>query len=214
MTDTRVLIADDDAAIRSSLRELLESEPGFAVAGEARDGDEAVELALRLKPDVVLMDVQMPTMTGLEAAQMLCARPGGPSIIMLTTFDVDEFVYQALRAGAAGFLLKNCSPTALLGALRAARDGSSLLAPEVTRRLIERLAPVAADPRVAGLSARQRETLALIAQGRSNDEIAASMFVTPTTARTYVSRLLAELGARDRAQLVVIAYESGFVAAG
>ena len=208
MSAHRVLIADD-VAVRSSLRRLLDHEPDIVVAGEARDGREAVRLALTMELDVVLMDVRMPRMTGLEAVKILSSRPQGPRIIMLTMFDMDEYVYEALRSGASGFLLKNSAPTTVLGAVRAARHGTSLLAPEITARLIGGLAPVRPDARVKTLTVREQETLALIGRGLSNDEIAARLYVTSTTARTYVSRILTKLGARDRAQLVVMAYENG-----
>lgn len=211
MSEIRVLIVDDVAAIRASLRMLVDSEAGLFVVGEASDGREAVRLAGELRPDVVLMDVQMPRMTGLEATRILCDRSGGARVLVLTTFDLDEYVYEALRVGASGFLLKNSPPTEVLHAIRVAHAGNALLAPEVTRRLIERLAPARTDKRIGLLTARERETLVLIGRGCSNDEIAADLHLTATTARTYVSRILTKLNARDRAQLVVIAYESGLV---
>lgn len=209
MTRIRVLIADDEPTIRGSLRLLIDSEEDLDVVGEARDGDEAVQQALTLKPDVILMDVQMPKMTGLEATRVLCARPDGPKIIMLTMFDLDEYVYEAIRAGASGFLLKNSPPASVLSAVRAAREDTALLASEVARRLIERLAPARPNPCLDVLTGRERETLALVGQGLSNGEIAERMVVTATTARTYVNRILTKLGARDRSQLVVTAYETG-----
>ena len=209
-----VLLVDDEASIRASLRALLENEPDINVVGEACDGDEAVEQALRLRPDVILMDVQMPKMTGLDATRLLCARSNGPRIIMLTMFDLDEYVYEALRAGASGYLLKSSSPVRVTNAIRAPGDAGSLFAPEVTQRLIDRLAPVRPDGRLRSLTAREHETLTLIGHGMSNAEISACLFVTPTTARTYVSRLLTKLGARDRVQLVIIAYESGLIQRG
>jgi DNA-binding NarL/FixJ family response regulator len=211
MSTIRVLIADDVAVIRASLRMLVDSEPGMLVVAEAADGSEALRLTEAHRPDVVLMDVQMPRMTGLEATRILCAHVGGPRVLVLTTFDLDEYVYAALRAGASGFLLKNSPPAEVLHAIRVAHAGNALLAPEVTRRLIQRLAPTRDDERVGLLTARERETLVLIGRGCSNDEIAAELFLTVTTARTYVSRILTKLNARDRAQLVVIAYESGLV---
>ena len=212
MTMTRVLLVDDDAEVRASLRLLLKNEPDMDVVGQARDGREAVQRALALTPDVVLMDVRMPVRNGLEAAQDLCARADGPQIIMLTVFDLDEYVYEAMKSGASGFLLKNSSPSSILSAIRAAREGASLLSPEITMRLIEHMAPMRPDKRLAHLTPRERETLALIGRGLSNDELAAELFITPTTARTYVSRIMTKVGARDRAQLVVIAYENGIVA--
>jgi DNA-binding NarL/FixJ family response regulator len=207
----RVLIADDVAAIRSSMRMLVDSEPGMTVVAEATDGDEAVQLAHLYRPDVVLMDVQMPRVTGLEATRVLRSRADGPRVLVLTTFDLDDYVYEALRVGACGFLLKNTPPAEVLHAIRVAHDGNALLAPEVTKRLISRLAPARDDARVGRLTERERETLVLIGRGLSNDEIAVELFLTATTARTYVSRILTKLDARDRAQLVVIAYETGLV---
>jgi DNA-binding NarL/FixJ family response regulator len=213
----RVLIADDETTIRTSLRLLVEHEPGMEMIAEAADGREAVDLARAQRPDVVLMDVQMPRMTGLEATRLLCAEPSAPRVIVLTMFDLDEYVFEALRAGASGFLLKNSPPSEVLRAIRVAHDGEALLAPEVTRRLIDRFAgsphDAGADPGVGRLTERERETLQLIGRGLSNAEIAAALFVTQTTVRTYVSRILSKLSARDRAQLVVVAYESGLVGA-
>ena len=215
MSAIRVLIADDDAVIRSSLRLLVEHEPGMSVSGEAPDGKQAIDLAREHRPDVVLMDVQMPRMNGLEATRALCSEVAGPRVIVLTMFDLDEYVFEALRAGASGFLLKNSPPSEVLRAIRVAYDGEALLAPEVTRRLIDRFAGPSRDHTedsgVGRLTERERETLQLIGRGLSNVEIAAALFVTQTTVRTYVSRILSKLGARDRAQLVVVAYESGLV---
>lgn len=215
MSAIRVLIADDDAVIRSSLRLLVEHEPGMSVSGEAPDGMQAIDLAREHRSDVVLMDVQMPRMNGLEATRALCSEVAGPRVIVLTMFDLDEYVFEALRAGASGFLLKNSPPSEVLRAIRVAYDGEALLAPEVTRRLIDRFAGPSRDHTedsgVGRLTERERETLQLIGRGLSNAEIAAALFVTQTTVRTYVSRILSKLGARDRAQLVVVAYESGLV---
>jgi len=211
MSAIQVLIADDAAAIRASMRLLVDSEPGMRVVAEARDGDEAVRLAAVHRADVVLMDVQMPRMTGLQALRVLADQGDGPRVIMLTMFDLDEYVYEALGAGASGFLLKNSPPGEVLHAIRAAYEGNALLAPEITKRLIGRLAPVRRDRRVDRLTARERETLVLIGQGFSNAEIATRLFVTVTTARTYVTRILTKMGVRDRAGLVVVAYESGLV---
>ena len=215
MSAIRVLIADDDAVIRSSLRLLVEHEPGMSVSGEAPDGKQAIDLAREHRPDVVLMDVQMPRMNGLEATRALCSEVAGPRVIVLTMFDLDEYVFEALRAGASGFLLKNSPPSEVLRAIRVAYDGEALLAPEVTRRLIDRFAGPSRDHTedsgVGRLTERERETLQLTGRGLSNAEIAAALFVTQTTVRTYVSRILSKLGARDRAQLVVVAYESGLV---
>lgn len=218
----RVLIADDQQLLRGSFRMLVDSDPGMEVVAEAADGEEALALAARHRPDVVLMDVQMPRMNGLDATRALLSQPAGPKVIVLTMFDLDEYVYEALRAGASGFLLKNSPPAELLRAITVVHEGNALLSPEITKRLISRLTPTPAarapsaasardDARLAVLTARERETFALIARGRSNDEIAADLHLSPTTVRTYVSRILGKLGARDRASLVVIAYETGFV---
>lgn len=224
MTDARVLIADDKALIRSSLRLLIEHEPGMIVVAEAADGDEAIAMVGLHRPDVVLMDVQMPHRSGLEAAKEICGEAGGPRVIVLTTFDLDEYVFEALRVGASGFLLKNSPPAEVVRAIHVVHEGDALLAPEVTRRLIDRFAGQPASPpgkgggphdrhvaEVGRLTKREHETLVLIGRGLSNAEIAAMLFVTQTTVRTYVSRILSKLGARDRAQLVVVAYESGIV---
>lgn len=212
MSSIRVLIADDEPPLRDALRMLVDSDPGMAVVAEAYNGAEALQLAGQERPDVVLMDVQMPLMTGLEATRRLCAELNGPRVIMLTMFDLDEYVYEALQAGASGFLLKNSRPADVLQAIRVAHEGNALLAPEITRRLIGRLArPPRRNTLADALTVRERETLVLIGQGLSNGEIAVALFVTPTTVRTYVSRLLSKLAARDRAQLVVIAYESGLI---
>lgn len=224
MTEIRVLIADDEAVIRSSLRLLIEHEPGMAVVGEAADGDEAIAMAGLHRPDVVLMDVQMPQRNGLEAAEEICGEVGGPRVIVLTTFDLDEYVFDALRVGASGFLLKNSPPAEVVRAIRVVHEGDALLAPEVTRRLIDRFAGQPQSPparpgaprerhaaEVGRLTDRERQTLVLIGRGLSNADIAATLFVTQTTVRTYVSRILSKIGARDRAQLVVIAFESGLV---
>lgn len=213
----RVLIADDQELLRGAFRLLVDSDPGMRVVAEATDGRDAITLATRTNPDVVLMDVQMPGMNGLEATQELCNGGQGPKVIVLTMFDLDEYVYAALRAGASGFLLKNSPPAELLRAIRVVNEGNALLAPEVTRRLISTLAPKKAptkppsDARIERLTPRERETLALIAKGLSNEEIAAEMFLSGVTVRTYVSRILAKTQARDRAQLVVLAYETGFI---
>lgn len=185
----------------------------MVVVAEADNGADAVKLAERLRPDVVLMDVQMPRMNGLEATRLLSQQNTTVRVIVLTMFDHDEYVYEALRSGAAGFLLKNSPPSEVLHAIRVAHEGNALLAPEVTKRLIGRFAAVRENPQLAHLTVRERETLALIGKGRSNAEIAAELFVTVTTVRTYVSRILTKLHARDRAGLVVIAYESGIVGA-
>lgn len=212
----RVLIADDQALLRGSFRMLLESAPGLTVVGEAGNGAEAVELAARERPDVVLMDVRMPEMDGIEATRRLCAAAAGPRVLILTTFDLDSYVFAALRAGASGFLLKDTPPADLLSAVRVVAAGEGLLAPTVTRRLIAEFAARPLPRRTPqrtldGVTAREREVLALIAAGLSNDELAAELHLSMATVKTHIGRLLAKLGARDRAQLVIAAYESGLV---
>ncbi|MFB9313136.1 response regulator [Nocardioides plantarum] len=229
MTPIRVLLVDDQNLVRAGFRALLDSEPDLEVVGEAVDGAEAVSLAVALAPDVVLMDVRMPRVDGLEATARITADPGlaGTKVVVLTTFELDEYVFGALRAGAAGFLLKDVEPEALIEAVRLVHDGQALLAPQVTKRLIEAYvaatptgappAPEAAPPddrRLAELTPREREILGLVGRGLSNHEIAAELVLSPLTAKTHVSRLFLKLGARDRAQLVVTAYETGLVEAG
>lgn len=212
----RVAIADDDATLRASFRILLEAEDDIVVVGEAADGMSAVAVATAERPDVVLMDVRMPGIDGIEATRRIRGDGDRPRVIVLTMFDADEHVAGALHAGAVGFLLKNVPPAQLVEAVRLVHGGQGLLSPEVTARVI-RLAAGAAgrsapdDARLSRLTSRERETLELIARGRSNQEIAAQLFVTHATVRTYVSRLLAKTGSRDRAQLVVLAYEWGVV---
>jgi DNA-binding NarL/FixJ family response regulator len=213
---TRVVIADDQALVRAGFRVLIDSDPGLEVVGEASDGREALEVVAAAHPDVVLMDIRMPEMDGLAATREIAKSPEGPRVIILTTFDIDEYVFEALRAGASGFLLKDIEPNELLQAVRVVAAGDALLAPSVTRRLIEefasrpdphRMLPAALDT----LTEREREVMALVAQGLSNAEIAAALFISPATAKTHVSRVMMKLGARDRAQLVVAAYETGLV---
>jgi DNA-binding NarL/FixJ family response regulator len=215
----RVVVADDQALVRAGFRLLVDSAPDLEVVGEAVDGAQAVEAARRERPDVVLMDIRMPRMDGLEATRQITADPllAGVRILMLTTFDLDEYVYQALRAGASGFLLKDTPPGDLLAAIRVVAAGDALLAPSVTRRLIAEFArrpdPTGVAPAaLQALTDREREVLGLVAHGLSNSEIAQRLVVSPATSKTYVSRMLAKLGARDRAQLVAIAYETGLVA--
>jgi len=214
----RVLVADDQALVRGSFRVLVNTADDLQVIGEAATGAEAVEIAIREKPDVLLMDIRMPVMDGIQATQQIIRSPqtSGVRVLILTTFDLDEYVFSALRAGASGFLLKDTPPADLLAAIRVIAAGDALLAPAITRRLIAEFArrpEPGQQPAVTleGVTDREREVLALIAQGLSNDEIARSLHVTMATAKTHVSRLLAKLGARDRAQLVMVAYESGLV---
>jgi DNA-binding NarL/FixJ family response regulator len=222
----RVLLADDQKLIRAGFTVLLEAADDVTVVGEAVNGAHAVDLAKRERADVVLMDIRMPEVDGLEATRRIAQDEdlAGVKVIILTTFETDEYVYQALRAGASGFLVKDCEPDDLLRAVRVVARGDALLSPSVTRRLIDNLAvrdaasgrPARPLPGhdVAKLTQREREILCLVAEGLSNDEIAARLYLSPLTTKTHVSRILAKLDARDRAQLVVIAYESGLVIPG
>ncbi|ROT33001.1 response regulator transcription factor [Micromonospora sp. HM5-17] len=214
----RVVVADDHALVRGSFRVLLDTARDLQVVGEAGDGAQAVDVVTRERPDVVLMDVRMPVLDGIEATRQITSQPSldDVKVVMLTTFDIDEYVYAALRAGASGFLLKDSPPEDLLTAVRVVAAGDALLAPRVTRRLIREFAalpqPVARPPQnLAGVTPRELEVLVLVARGLSNAEIADHLHVSLATAKTHVTRLLTKLGARDRAQLVIIAYESGLV---
>ncbi|OLF11538.1 DNA-binding response regulator [Actinophytocola xinjiangensis] len=213
----RVLLADDQNLVRAGFRSILDGEDGITVVGEAGDGHEAVALTRSLAPDVVLMDIRMPHLDGLAATRQILADPalGEVRVIILTTFDLDDHVYGALRAGASGFLVKDTEPAELIHGVRVVARGDALLAPAVTRRLIaEFAARVTAPepgPRLNSLTEREREVLTLVAAGLSNDEIAGRLVFSPATAKTHVSRILTKLGCRDRAQLVVLAYESGTV---
>ena len=211
----KVLIADDQGLVRTGFRKILESEPDLEVIGEASDGGQAVEAALLLRPDVVLMDIRMPRLDGLEATRRLA---GKTRVLVLTTFDVNEYVYEALRAGASGFLLKDAPADQLVTAIRVIAGGEALLAPSITRRLIEEFArrpPTNAAPEeLEALSPRELDVLRLVARGLSNAEIATELYVGDATVKTHVSRILHKLGLRDRVQAVVLAYEAGLVQAG
>jgi DNA-binding NarL/FixJ family response regulator len=216
----RVLLADDQALVRAGFRALLDAQADIEVVAEAANGDEAVSLALEHRPDVVLMDIRMPDTDGLTATRRIAAdsRLHDVRVVILTTFDLDEHVFEAIRLGANGFLVKDTEPAELLRAVRAVVDGDALLSPSVTRRLIEEFATRAKDPGqmpgLSGLTDREREVMALAGQGLSNDEIAERLIMSTATARTHVSRAMVKLGARDRAQLVVFAYEAGLVRPG
>ena len=215
----RVLVADDQELVRAGFCVILEA-AGFAVVGEAADGAAAVALAASERPDVVLMDVRMPVMDGLEATRRIAASGAdAPKVVILTTFDLDDYVYEALRAGASGFLLKDAPRADLAAAIRVAAAGDALLAPSVTRRLIEAFAarPAAVTPspsRLASLTPRERDILTLVARGRSNTEIASDLVVSEATVKTHVGHLLAKLGLRDRVQAVILAYETGAITPG
>ncbi|MCU1472671.1 response regulator transcription factor [Amnibacterium sp.] len=215
----RVLVADDQAMVRAGFAALLAAQPDLEVVGEAENGAEAVRLAAAEQPDVVLMDVRMPVLDGIAATRQVLAENPGTRVVVLTTFDVDDYVLDAIRAGASGFLLKDAPPDDLVAAVRIVARGDALLAPSVTRRLIERLAVGPAQQpgsssALPELTQREREVLVEVARGRSNQEIAAALVIAEQTVKTHVSRVLGKLGLRDRAQAVVAAYESGLVVAG
>ena len=238
MRVTRILLVDDQALVRAGFETILTSEPGFEVVGQAKDGAEGARLAAELQPDVICMDVQMPVMDGLEATREIVAGPSHAAVLMLTTFDREDFLFEALSAGASGFLLKTAEPEQLIDAVHALARGDALLSPEVTRRVIERFATpstgrgaaealstppditpsdakrpeASADPTLASLTDRERETLLLLARGRSNAEIAREFFVAEATVKTHVSNVLLKLGIRDRIHAVIWAYEHGVVA--
>ncbi|MFE4972644.1 response regulator [Kitasatospora sp. NPDC056651] len=218
----RVLLADDQPLVRAALQMVIADAPDLEVVGEAGNGAEAVELAAALEPDVVVMDIRMPGMDGIEATRRITAAPGGTQVVVLTTFDDDEYVFGALKAGVSGFLVKDMALDDILAAVRVVASGDGLIAPGVTRRLIKEFAGrpstgagvgSGAKPRrtVSGITDREREVLTLVAQGLSNTEVAERLVISVATAKTYVTRLLAKLDARDRVQLVIIAYEAGLV---
>ncbi|MFG2709864.1 response regulator [Streptomyces goshikiensis] len=216
----RVLLADDQQLVRAGFRALLDAQPDIEVAGEAADGAEAVRLVRELRPDIALMDIRMPGLDGLAATRAITgdAALASVKVVMLTTFDLDEYVFEAIRSGASGFLVKDTEPEELLRAVRAVVAGDALLSPGVTRRLIAEFAARSKAPAAAAglerLTDREREVMALVGMGMSNEEIARRLVVSPLTAKTHVSRTMIKLGARDRAQLVVLAYESGLVRPG
>jgi DNA-binding NarL/FixJ family response regulator len=219
----RVLLVDDQALVRAGFRMILDAEPGVDVVGEAGDGREAIDQVRTLRPDVVLMDIRMPELDGLEATRRILADndgEGAPRILMLTTFDLDEYVYEALRAGASGFMLKDTPPEQLVAAIHVIAEGDALLSPSITKRVISEFVrgsgpkPASQFPRLGELTARELEVLKLIARGLSNAEIAKELFVSETTVKTHVARILMKLNLRDRVQAVVLAYEAGVVAPG
>ncbi|WP_030559159.1 response regulator [Streptomyces aureocirculatus] len=216
----RVLLADDQSLVRAGFKALLDAQADIEVAGEAPDGEEAVRLVRQLRPDVVLMDIRMPVLDGLAATRRITGEADldGVKVVMLTTFELDEYVFEAIRSGASGFLVKDTEPEELLRAVRAVVAGDALLSPGVTRRLIGEFAARSKEPTAAGtlseLTEREREVMALVGIGLSNEEIARRLVVSPLTAKTHVSRTMVKLNARDRAQLVVLAYESGLVRPG
>jgi len=219
---TRVLVVDDQALIRTAVRDLLDAAPGIEVVGEAVNGEEAVALAASLRPDVVVCDIRMPRLDGIEATRLICADPAlaETRVLILTTFEEDDYVVAALRAGASGFIGKGAEPDEIVHAVLAVDDGGALLSPVATRAMIERyvrrVEPAAPrdTPSLAMLTEREREVLLHVARGRSNDEVAAALFISPHTAKTHVKNTMLKLGAHDRAQLVIAAYESGLLVPG
>ncbi|MFH2071268.1 MAG: response regulator transcription factor [Actinomycetota bacterium] len=215
---TRILIADDDALVRMGLRVVLEGEPDFEVVGEAEDGRQAIELVREQKPDLVIMDIRMPHLDGLAATREITAAEGGPKVLVLTTFELDEYVYEALRAGAAGFVLKRVPPADLIEAVRVVASGDSMVYPAATRRLVERFASPSVSKEqaraLASLSEREQEVLRLLAQGHNNREMSEQLFVGMETVKSHVGAVLLKLGGRDRTQAVITAYETGFVRPG
>jgi DNA-binding NarL/FixJ family response regulator len=212
-----VLVAEDDDVLRAALAELVDGDHRLVVTAAARNGREAVEGAVRTRSDVVLMDIRMPELDGLTATREICQRSPATRVVILTTFDLDEYVYEALRVGASGFLLKNAPPEDILRAIRTAHEGNAMLAPEVTRRLISEFASPrrrtqSADALFGVLTERERDVVAAIARGMSNEEIADALFLSRATVKTYLSRLYLKLGVRDRTQLVILAYETGYIA--
>ncbi|HEX7163918.1 MAG TPA: response regulator transcription factor [Trebonia sp.] len=216
----KVLLADDQRLVRAGFRSILQDEDDITVVGEVSDGEEAVAACRELRPDVVLMDIRMPGMDGLEASRRIAADPrlAGVRVVILTTFDLDDYIYGALRAGATGFLVKDTDPEELLQAVRVAARGDALISPAITRRLIaefaDRVKAPGPDPRLNALTEREREVMELVAAGLTNDEIARRLVLSPATAKTHVSRIMSKLDARDRSQLVIMAYESGMVRPG
>ncbi|GGS66584.1 response regulator transcription factor [Streptomyces griseoviridis] len=217
----RVMLVDDQALLRTGFRMVLAAQPDMEVVAEAGDGVEALQVLRATAVDVVLMDVRMPKLDGVEATRRICGEPGAPKVLILTTFDLDEYAFSALKAGASGFLLKDVPPAELLAAIRSVHSGDAVVAPSTTRRLLDRFAPMlpsgAAEPSHAGLQRltdREREVMVLVAQGLSNGEIAARLVLSEATVKTHVGRILTKLGLRDRVQVVVLAYETGLVRAG